>query len=198
LRRTRSNTRNDETGHNKAARATLGGGGVVFVFHSFPSAPVVARPLTFALKMHPALQSQIFEQFDWDNELPEWPTLNAICRDRPDGEIEVSFVGDSEMTMDWSVFLERSEAAWQLLMPCETRLLADAAPEIYRKHRAYFVDRWESAPEDLIAELSLRLVCFYSDGSVHLWYAGTAMFNLLDVDLGLDSDLRLTEVRFDA
>jgi hypothetical protein len=153
---------------------------------------------SFALKMHPALQSQIFAKFAWDTDLPEWPTLNAVCRDRPDREIEVSLIGDAEMTMDWSKFLERSEAAWKLLMSCETRLLADAAPEIYRKHRAYFGDRWERAPKDLLTELTLRLVCFCADGSVHLWYAGTAMFNHLDVDLGLDSDLRLTDVRFDA
>ncbi len=56
----------------------------------------------------------------------------------------------------------------------------------------------ERAPKDLLTELTLRLVCFYADGSVHLWYAGTAMFNHLDVDLGLDSNLRLTDVRFDA
>ena len=109
----------------------------------------------------------------------------------------MALVGDSEMTLDWANFLHRSEAAWHLLMAQETRMLREAAPEIHRKHRAYFGDRWERTPEDLLSELSLRLVCFYADGSSHLWYSGTATFNHLDVDLGLDSDLRVTEVRFD-
>jgi hypothetical protein len=147
--------------------------------------------------MTPALQSQIFDQFVWDNELPEWPTLNGVYRGRPEKEIEVSLVGDSEMTLDWGDFLRRSEVAWHLLMAHETRMLRDAAPEIHQKHRAYFGDRWQRPSEDLLSELSLRLVCFYPDGSAHLWYSGTGTFNHLDVDLGLDSDLRVTELRFD-
>ncbi|MFO1441083.1 MAG: hypothetical protein U1F81_22380 [Verrucomicrobiaceae bacterium] len=143
------------------------------------------------------LQSQIFEQFVWDNELPEWPTLNGVYRGHPGKEIEVALVGHSEMTLDWATFLAKSEEALRLLMTLETRMLRDAAPEIHQKHRAYFGDRWQRTSEDLLNELSLRLVCFYTDGSAHLWYSGTATFNHLDVDLGLDSDLRVTEVRFD-
>lgn len=143
------------------------------------------------------LRSQIFEQFVWDNELPEWPTLNGVYRGRPEKEIEVSLVGDSEMTLDWADFLHACETTWHLLMAHETRILRDAAAEILRKHRAYFGDRLGRTSEDLLSELSLRLVCFYADGSVHLWYSGTATFNHLDVDIGLDSDLRVTEVRFD-
>lgn len=110
--------------------------------------------------MTPALQSQIFEQFVWDNELPEWPTLNGVYRGRPEKEIEVSLVGDSEMTLDWADFLDQSEEAWHLLMAHESRMLRDAAPEIHHKHRAYFGDRWQKNSEDLLSELSLRLVFF--------------------------------------
>ena len=147
--------------------------------------------------MQPVLDSQLFGQFTLDNALPEWPTLNAVHRGLPDKAIEVSLVGDSEMTLGWQDFIQRSEAAWYLLLAHETLMLIDAAPDIYRQHQAYFGDRWAGTPEDLLKELSLRLVCFYTDGSAHLWYAGTATFNHLDVDLGLDSDLRVTEVRFD-
>lgn len=147
--------------------------------------------------MLPILQSDIFKQFVWDNELPDWPTLNCVYRSHPEKEIEVSLVGDSEMTLDWATFLAKSEEAWRLLITREPQMLRDAAPEIHQMHRAYFGDRWQRTSEDLLTELSLRLVCFYINGSAHLWYSGTATFNHLDVDLGLDSELRLTEVRFD-
>ena len=109
----------------------------------------------------------------------------------------MSLVGDSEMTLAWADFLQRSEATWTLILAHEARMLRDAAPEIHRMHRAYFGDRWQKTPGDLLSELSLRLVCFYCDGSAHLWYSGTATFNHLDIDLGLDSELRVTEIRFD-
>ncbi|WP_409217096.1 hypothetical protein [Prosthecobacter sp.] len=142
-------------------------------------------------------QSQIFAQLVWDNELPDWPSLNGIYRGRPEKEIEVALVGDSEMTLDWADFLQRCEETWHLLLIHEGQILRETAPKIYQKHQAYFGGRWKRTPEDLLSELSLRLVCFYTDGSAHLWYKGTAAFNNLDVDLGFDFDLRVTEVRFD-
>jgi hypothetical protein len=147
--------------------------------------------------MPPILKSQIFEQLVWNKELPEWPILNGVFRGHKELEIEVSLVGGLDMALEWAEFLQRSEATLHLLLNHEDQILIDAAPEIHRKHQTYFGDRWEKTPLEILSELSLRLICFYRDGSAHLWYSGSAMFNHLDVDLGLDPDLRVTEVRFD-
>lgn len=63
-----------------------------------------------------------------------WPTLNGVYRGHPGKEIEVSLVGDSEMTLDWATFLAKSEEAWHLLMTHEPQMLRDAAAESNQMH----------------------------------------------------------------
>jgi hypothetical protein len=101
------------------------------------------------------------------------------------------------MPCAWVDFLRRAEASAEALFSNEPSLLATALPSIAAEHQSYFPGRWTGSPEGLLRELSLCLLCFYTDGRAHLWYSASATFNHLDVDIGLDADLRLAEVRFD-
>ncbi len=141
-------------------------------------------------------KSRYFHQLTLDETLPDYPCLNGFYR-RASGDVEVALIGHADMTQHWESFLRKSEDALGLILEHENKSLQAALPEIHKKHRAYFGDRWSDLPEALLKELALRLICFYTDGSVHFWYSGSAAFNHLDVDLGFNADLKLTEVRFD-
>lgn len=141
--------------------------------------------------------STIFNGLAWDLEIPDYPTLNGIWR-LPDGRTpDVALVGQAEMPCAWDVFLRRVEASAEALSSNESSILASALTSIAAEHQNYFPGRWTGSPSGLLRELSLSLICFYADGTAHLWYGGSAAFNHLDVDIGLDADLRLAEVRFD-
>jgi hypothetical protein len=140
--------------------------------------------------------STVFGDLTWDVEMPSFPSLEGCWRLADGRECEVSLTG--EWTNEgWFAFLRRAERTVTALPTAEKQILNAALARILALHRSYFPGRWTAASEALLDELSLRLVCFYDDGTVHLWYEGSAAFNHLDVDLGLDAELRVAEVRFD-
>jgi hypothetical protein len=147
--------------------------------------------------MKAPISSTLFDELAWDTDMPDYPTLNGIWRLRNGRALEVALVGEAEMPCAWVAFLRRAEASAEALLSNEPSLLASALPRITALHQSYFPGRWTGSSEALLHELSLRLLCFYTDDSAHLWYAGSAKFNHLDVDIGLDAELRVAEVRFD-
>ncbi len=112
-------------------------------------------------------------------------------------KVVVGLAGEEEMPISWPTFVKRAEDSAEVLLPWEDELLHDAMTMIDELHRAYVPGRWTDSPEALLAELSLKMVAFYLDGSAHLWYQGSEVFNHLDVDIGLDVELRVEDVRFD-
>jgi hypothetical protein len=143
------------------------------------------------------LSSRLFGELTWDTEMPDYPTLNGMWRLSDGRAVEVALVGKAEMSRTWIDSLQRAEASAEALLSNESRLLVSALPRIAEEHQSYYPGRLTGSPETLLLELSLRLLCFYTDDCAHLWYQGSATFNFLDVDIGVDAELRVTEVRFD-
>lgn len=140
--------------------------------------------------------SHIFSALAWDLSISEYPMLNGnLILDH--GEVEISLVGGSGIRFSWDSFVRLAERRCGDIQRESALILERAEQQILELHEAYFPNRWTESARDLLKELRLRLVCFYPEGSCHLWYQGSTVFNCLDVDIGLDSTANVTEVRFD-
>jgi hypothetical protein len=140
--------------------------------------------------------SNLFSALAWDLSIPDYPTLNGNLT-LDGGEVEVALVGNKGMRLPWSSFLSRAEGRCGDIQRESILILEGVEKRILELHKAYFPNRWTGSARDLLNELRLRLICFYPDGTWHLWYQGSSVFNCLDVDIGLDSTSEVTEVRFD-
>lgn len=128
--------------------------------------------------------------------MPEYPTLNGSLTSEG-REIEVAFVGNLGMRLSWRSFVSRGEDFCEGVHRKSISLLERVEQRILDLHKSYFPGRWTGNARDLLNELRLRMICFYPDGKLHLWYQGSSVFNFLDVDIGLGATSVVTEVRFD-
>ena len=141
--------------------------------------------------------STIFTDLSLDTAVPSFPTVNGNWMLSDGRRVEIALIGEVNFELSWPKFLKLAEITSQQVEANEEAILRAAGPFIEQLHQSYFPGRQSRGFSPLLKELDLRLVCFYPDGTLHLWLKGSKEFNNLDVDIALGKDFTVEEVRFD-
>lgn len=146
--------------------------------------------------------SSLFEQMSWDKTDLAFPTLDCIWKIDNQQTVEVTLIGAEMMSAsDWDAFVRSAETTAQSIYSFRETILTQASSRIATLYRAYFPDRTIANPPRFHKHLTPWMLCFYSDPNTpdfaHFWFNGSDEFNCLDIDITLDPELRVVNVRFD-
>ncbi|PTX94015.1 hypothetical protein DB345_20860 [Spartobacteria bacterium LR76] len=139
------------------------------------------------------LGSLVFDE----EEMPDFPRYTGKVPFGRHGVVEVNLTCLEGKEGDWQQLLSRAELVYPKLVEVERALLQQSQARILALHRSYFGHIWTGTEEALVKTLTLHHWNIFDEGGIELWYEGGSEFNCLDVNLNLDSGMRVAEVRFD-
>tara|TARA_B100001971_G_scaffold172021_1_gene164515 strand:+ start:54 stop:521 length:468 start_codon:yes stop_codon:yes gene_type:complete len=120
--------------------------------------------------------------------------------DHPAGKVAICFPDlDHERSFnDWIALIAKFDTTFEFLLPRIEEVKSEALDRVIKLHDEYFPDDADLPRKNEIwSSLKLESLNYYDDGAIGLWFPGKEYFHWLDLNIELNTEWLIEEVRLD-